>query len=106
MFELTSRPLLDTATSRQIDVAGEMDLFAASALRRALEGASTIGVDLIHVDLSSITWVNGSALRHVANTRRRMWDLLDVDLDLVSWSAAVMRMSTRARLDGVLGRVA
>ena len=81
-------------------------LFAASSLRRALEEASTIGVDLIHVDLSDITWINGSALRHVANTRRRMADLLDVDLDLVEWSAAVSRMSSRTRLDGALGRVA
>ena len=90
----------------EVRAVGDMDLFAASALRRALEQASTIGVDLIHLDLSSVTWINGSALRHVANTRRRMAEMLDVDLDLVEWSEAVVRMSTRARLDGVLGRVA
>ncbi len=64
------------------------------------------GPSSISVDLSQITWINGSALRHVAATRRWMSDLLGVDVDLVEWSAAVLQMSTRARLDGVLGRVA
>ena len=90
----------------RITVTGDMDLFGASALRRAVGKESTNGAGSIRVDLSRITWINGSALRHVATTRRWMSDLLGVDVDLVEWSAAVMQMSARTRLDGVLGRAA
>ncbi len=94
MFELSTSPC-------QIDAVGDMDVFAASALRRMLGQQSVLGIDVIRVDLSRVTWINGSALRHVATTRRRM-ALLGVELDLVEWSAAVMRMSARARLDDAL----
>ena len=106
MHELSTASHVSTDSSGRITVVGDMDVFGASDLRRAVGKQSARGVDSIRVDLSRITWINGSALRHVATTRRWMSDLLGVDVDLVEWSAAVMQMSTRTRLDGVLGRVA
>ncbi len=106
MIEHNFASHVTTDATGRITVSGDVDVFGASALRHALGKQSAGGAHLISVDLSQITWINGSALRHVAATRRWMSDLLGVDVDLVEWSAAVMQMSTRARLDGVLGRVA
>jgi anti-anti-sigma factor len=103
MFEISLRPH-GTATSTRVHASGDMDVFGADELRQALRRYGVQGVRgvRIEVDLSDVTWVNGSALRHLAATREGLFLTLGVHIDLVEWSAAVQQMCARTRLEGAL----
>ncbi len=105
MFEITFRPPASTTSTRVVYAVGEMDVFGADELRRMLRRQGAKGVLRIDVDLSDVTWVNGSALRHLAVTRDGMFATLGMHVDLVEWSAAVQQMSARARLEAALRHV-
>ncbi len=105
MFEIIFRAPASTTSTRVVYATGEMDVFAAHELRQLLRRQGAQGVIRIEVDLSEVTWVNGSALRHLAATREGMFATLGVHVDLVEWSAAVQEMSARARLADALRHV-
>lgn len=102
MFEISLRAPASTTSTRVVYAAGEMDVFAADRLRQMLRQHGARGVVRIEVDLSDVTWVNGSALRHLAATRNGMFATLGVHVDLVEWSAAVQQMSARTKLEAAL----
>jgi anti-anti-sigma factor len=105
MFEISLRSPASTTATRVVYAAGEMDVFAADELRQMLRRQGAKGVVQIEVDLSDVTWVNGSALRHLAVTRDGMYATLGMHVDLVQWSAAVQQMCARARLEDALRHV-
>src|SRR5690242_9980973 len=102
MFEVSFRAPAATTATRVVYAAGEMDVFGAEDVRRMLRQQGARGVVRIEVDLSDVTWVNGSALRHLAATRDGMFATLGMHVDLVEWSAAVQQMSARAKLGSAL----
>lgn len=105
MFEISHHPPASITSTRVVYAAGEMDVFGADELRQMLRRHGAHGVVRIEVDLSDVTWVNGSALRHLAATREGMFATLGVHIDLVEWSAAVQQMCARTRLEPALRHV-
>ena len=106
MFEITLHTSVPSARDPQFRAIGDLDIFDASAVRKALRLHAIDGVGAVRLNLSGVTWVNASALGHLARTRSQMAEVLGIRLDLVEWSASVQRMSERTGLCQVLGRVA
>lgn len=76
-------------TSRQ-DVVGELDIFGALDVRRSLREAADAGCRDLRLDLSGITFVDSSALGHLART----WENFTrsgLHLDIVATSASFDR---------------
>lgn len=99
MFEVTHRDAV--AHPHRLDAVGDLDVFAASALREALRRCSDRAGRVV-VDLSGVTWANASGLRHLAQTRRDLAEA-GVPLVLVGASTSVTTMSRRAQLGSALG---
>ena len=106
MIEITTHSTAPSARHPQLEAIGDLDIFDASAVRKTLRLHAIDGVGAVRLNLSGITWVNASALGHLARTRSQMAEVLGVRLDLVEWSAPMQRMSERTGLCQVLGRVA
>jgi anti-anti-sigma factor len=106
MFEASRPSPSRVPRELRLYAAGDLDIFDASTLRRSLRLHAVEGVVTMSLDLSDVTWVNASALGHLARTRSQMAEVLGIRLDLVAWSPAVQRMSERTRLCGALGRAA
>lgn len=103
MFELTSHPPSGESSRPSLAATGDLDIFDASTVRKMLRSHAVDGVVVMRLDLSDVTWVNASALGHLARTRSQMSEVLGIRLDLVDWSPAVRRMSERTRLGTALG---
>lgn len=88
-----------------VHAAGDLDIFDALQLRRALSDAASVGCTRIDVDLSGVGFVDVSALGLLS----RAWQDLGRSgsrLVLVASSPRFQRMSTRSGLAGTWNQAA
>ncbi|GAA5151668.1 hypothetical protein GCM10023340_30830 [Nocardioides marinquilinus] len=91
------------ATTRELALDGDLDVFLAARLCRELRRLAAGGADHVRVDLSGVAWANASALRHLALARRELLAGSGLVVDVVRPSPAVVRVGGWTRLTGVLG---
>ncbi len=101
MFEVTHRDA--AAPPLRLAAVGDLDVFAASNLREAVRRLMSERTDHVVLDLSGVTWVNASGLRHLAQTRSAL-TAAGVPVTVSRPSAPVTTMSRRAQLTGAWGR--
>jgi len=79
-----------------VSVAGELDLYTAPELERALLGAD--GAGSVVVDLSQCTFIDSSSLSTLITAKRRL-DLAEAQLSVVTTSSEITRPFELTGLD-------
>ena len=97
-FEARSERLRDDG--RVVWVAGELDLYTAPELERALLAAAGDGAGMVVVDFSGCTFVDSSAVRVLVEANRRL-EQANGTLKIVAAAPAVRRPFELTGLDGL-----